>query len=111
MSAIYEMCSRALLSRTRFVKQRKKPLPFIPPSPKKRYSLFVLHSLLVLHSLFFSPTALSFALQEKMFKNKVLVTSGKQRVRAVVGEPSIVCVCVCLCVRQSDSGWLMAQSG
>lgn len=90
------MCSRAVLNRTRFAKQREKkplalttsslktttPLPSYSPSPS-------------------TPTAASSALRGKMFKNRVLVTSGEQG--AVVGETldrgiskltSHVCVCV-----------------
>lgn len=105
MSAIYEMCSRAVLNRTRFAKQREKkplalttsslktttPLPSYSPSPS-------------------TPTAASSALRGKMFKNRVLVTSGEQG--AVVGETldrgiskltSHVCVCVCTCVLVGDT--------
>lgn len=76
MSAISEMCSRVLLSRTRFAKQKKKKT-FTPHRPffkkKKRYSLFFLHS--------FSLSSTPSLLQEKMFKNGVLVTSGEQGAR------------------------------
>lgn len=90
MSAIYEMCSRALLSRTRFAKQKKKTL-------LKTATLFSFYA----HSL--SSTPPSFPLQEKMFKNGVLVTSGERGARECVTSHQgisrlIYCVYLCVCV-------------
>lgn len=52
-------------------RKKKKSLPHTAPSLKTRYSLFLLT---------LSSPRPSFALQEKTFKNGVLVTSGEQRV-------------------------------
>lgn len=101
MSAISEMCSRALLSRTRFAKQEKKSLYLRPPLREKTLHSFPVNALLCLSST--SPT---FALQEKTLKNGVLVTSGEQGESESCGWcdlawghlASYVCVRVCLYV-------------
>lgn len=118
MSAIYEMRSRDRLNRTRFAKQEKKKNPLYPSPPhlwKVRVPVLSARSLLTL-------TAPCTALQGKMFKNRVFVTSGEQgdggwrlvRPDQVISRR--VCQCEGACVTwgprsANGSDWLRASKG